>query len=77
METYRIHPIVMGTKVFDKSIVSCDLTFTFRTVDASGGAVAADSFHGIGAGFSTQDAAKNAIEKLVSAHGDKILASVR
>jgi len=23
MQTYRIHPIVMGTKVFDKSMMTC------------------------------------------------------
>lgn len=71
----QINTFFSQKSTLDQTLISCDLTFAFRMLDASGNTINADSYRIVGAGFSESGAAKNAMEKLVQSHADEIFAS--
>lgn len=73
----RLNLSFQQKSALDQDIISCNLNFSYRAVDAGGKGFGANSFRVVGAGFSNQDAAKNAMEKLVAGHAAEIFGAER
>lgn len=56
----------------DPDLISCNLNFSMQAFGKSGEMTGSNSFRVVGVGFSNEDAARNAMEKLMDAYGDSI-----
>ena len=56
----------------DPDLISCNLNFSMQAFGKSGEMMGSNSFRVVGVGFSNDDAARNAMEKLMDAYGASI-----
>lgn len=56
----------------DPDLISCNLNFSMQAFGKSGEMMGSNSFRVVGVGFSNEDAARNAMEKLMDAYGASI-----